>query len=532
MKFKTLIGMILIYIVGALSGCGGGSNVVSDDTTGILSIESIVTPAQSGGSGSVSVKLIAPKGGPGSGAVAISSTDSTLVTFSPASQSVNSGGKATFYFTTTEVQKDTVASFTVSIGTLSISKPITLTGVGSSTGTAVTPPVVIGPAVNSIAFVSASPTSITLKGTGGAGRTETSVVSFIVRDVTGQPISGQAVDFTLDTSVGGITLIPASAMSDASGIVKTIVNAGVVSTPVRVTATVRGAAISVKSDQLTVSTGLPHQDALSISADRNPEAWIFDGVEVPVTAMLSDHFGNPAPDGTSVYFTAFGGSIEPVGTTINGKATVKWRSQNPRPADGKAKILVYAIGEESFTDLNGNGLADAGEFTDIPEPFLAKSGNTTRDATADPFVDFNGDGVYNTGDGMFNGILQGSAYTGAARSLYVFNNSQIIMSGSTPVISPRKLTIVRNFTTTSILTISDENGNSLPGKTTITFSTTTGSCLKSVTPATITVNNSAVQSYYGISIKNDCSAAGSDSLNITVKTPAGVETHEVISVTY
>lgn len=528
MKFKTLIGMILIYIVGALSGCGGGSNVVSDDTTGILSIESIVPPAQSGGSGSVSVKLIAPKGGPGSGAVAISSTDSTLVTFSPASQSVNSGGKATFYFTTTEVPTDSVVTFNVSIGTLSISKQITLAGVGSSTGTAVTPPVVVGPAVNSIAFVSASPTSITLKGTGGAGRTETSVVSFIVRDVTGQPISGQAVDFTLDTSVGGITLIPLYAVSDSTGTVKTIVNAGVVSTPVRVTATVRGTKIAVKSDQLVISTGLPHQSGLSLSVKTcRPEAWKYDEVVVPVTAMLADHFGNPVPDGTAVYFTCYGGSIEPSATTQNGIATVNWRSQSPRPADGIAKILAYSVGEESFTDLNGNGLADTGEFSDMSEAFLSKSGKSTRDAAVDPFIDFNGDGIYNNGDGKFNGVLQGATSAGSPRSINVFSNSTITMSGSDAFISPLGLTIGVTDTTTEVsISIVDVNGNIMPEETTTSFSFA-GSCLKA-NPGSAKYRSTTADT----SIKNSCKGSGSDILYVTVTTPKGNETRQAITISY
>jgi hypothetical protein len=530
MKSYLSTVLIVLAIVSILSGCSNNdSNVVSDDITGILSIQTIAAPAQSGGSGTVSVKLIAPTGGPGSGAVTISSTSATLISFAPSSQSVNSGGTATFYFTTATVTTDTVVPFTVSVGALTLTKSISLI---ASSATTVTPPVVTSPAVNSIAFVSASPTSITLKGAGGAGRTETSVVSFIVRDVAGQPLAGQTVDFTLDTNVGGLALIPVSATSDTSGTVKTIVNAGVVSTPVRVTATVRSTTIAVKSDQLTVSTGLPHQDGLSISADRNPEAWSVDGTEVPVTAMLSDHFGNPVPDGTSVYFTAFGGSIEPVGTTVSGKATVKWRSQNPRPVDGKARILVYAIGEESFTDLNGNGLADAGEFTDLPEPFLSKSGKTTRDATTDPFIDFNGDGIYNNGDGKFNGILQGNLYVGAPRSLYVFNNSYIIMSGSIAQISPSKLTVVRNTISARTLTISDENGNTLPGKTTITFTATAGSCLTDVSPSTITVSKMAEQTNYGIAITNTCTAAGSDYLTVTVKSPLGAETRELLLVSF
>jgi hypothetical protein len=651
MKLNSWFWLFLIYVLCTLPGCGGGSNVVSDDTTGILSIEDITVPAQSGGSGTISVKLIAPKGGPGSGTVTISSTGSSLVSFTPASQSVNANGAATFYYTSSEVQADTVVSFTVTVGTLSISKPVTLPGVGTLSlaltlpatadsngtvtasfangakafgrsvkissdqpaniafnsteqpanaqgqaiftfrilpfstdttatftatatatnqtivksilipGVTVTPPVVTNPPVNSISFVSASPTYITLKGVGGAGRSETSIVSFVVRDVTGQPLVGQTVDFALDTSVGGLSLNPASVVSDVSGSVKTMVIAGVIATPVRVTATVRGTAISVKSDQLTVSTGLPHQNGLSLSATTlRPEAWKYDNVEVPVTAMLSDHFGNPVPDGTSVYFTAYGGSIEPAGTTQNGIATVKWRSQNPRPADGIAKILVYAIGEESFTDLIAlNGLADPGEFTDLPEAFLAKSWTTdstrkycnpwvsdynpsldstgclVRDPSVDPAIDFNGDGVYNTGDGKFNGVLQGSAYLGAPRSLHIFKNFQIIMSGSDASISaigpldPDRpgIKIDPPGTTTRVsILIRDINGNIMPEDTSTSFSFA-GTCL-SATPSSDKFRSTTAI----ISIKNTCIGSSSDTLYVTVTTPKGNVTRDSINISF
>lgn len=537
--------MILIYALCLLTGCGGGNDVVSNDTSGILSIESVNVPAQSGGSGTVSVKLVAPKGGPGSGTVAISATESSLISFSPTSQSVNSNGTANFYFTTTEVTSDTIAFFTVTIGSLSISKQIILKAASSSSGVTVT-----SPTVNSISFVSASPTRISLQGAGGAGNTETSVVSFIVRDVAGDPIAGQTVDFSLDTSVGGLSIIPTSAVSDASGTVKTIVNAGIVSTPVRVTATVRSTSISVKSDKLTVSTGLPHQDGLSIAfSSPNPEAWEYDDEVVTVSAMLSDHFGNPVPDGTSVYFMAYGGSIEPVGTTNNGIATVKWRSQNPRPTNGIAKVLAYAIGEESFTDLNGNGVADTGEFTDMPEAFLAKSWTTDttktycnpllknynplldsvscliRDSLFDPYIDFNGDGIYGSGDGNFNGILQGSAYHGASRSLHVFRNSQIVMSGSNAFISTGGIALTGTTTEVDIL-VTDVNGNVMPEKTITAFSFA-GTCL-TATPASAIFRTTTAFT----SIKNSCSGTGSDTLYVTVTTPMGRITRGHIDISY
>jgi hypothetical protein len=102
-------------------------------------------------------------------------------------------------------------------------------------------------------------------------------------------------------------------------------------------------------------------------------------VNVAVTARLSDHFHNPVPDGTAVYFTTNGGAIQPSCTTVGGACTVNWISQNPRPQNGpisllgRPTILVYAIGEESFVDANGNGVADAGPCSAVSIPGVGQA---------------------------------------------------------------------------------------------------------------------------------------------------------------
>ena len=92
----------------------------------------------------------------------------------------------------------------------------------------------------SIQFVSATPTSITLKGTGGAGLSETSEVTFRVKDPEGAILAEQPVNFELTTTVGGITLNPRTVISDEGGLVTTIIQSGSVPTPVRVEASIPG----------------------------------------------------------------------------------------------------------------------------------------------------------------------------------------------------------------------------------------------------------------------------------------------------
>lgn len=524
---KPVMRMLMIFInaLCLLPGCGGGNDVVSDSTSGILSIENVSAPAQSGGSGTVSVKLIAPKGGPGSGTVAISATESSLISFSPTSQSVSSSGTASFYFTTTEVTSDTVVTFTVTIGSLSISKQITLKATTSSAGVSVT-----SPAVNSISFVSASPTNISLKGAGGAGNTETSIISFLVKDVTGQPLAGQTVDFVLDTSVGGLSLIPVSATSDASGTVKTIVNSGIVATPIKVTATVRNTVISSKSDQLIVSTGLPSQDSFSLSAEAiYTEALTVDGVTDTVTARLSDHFHNPVPDGTAVYFTTSGGSIEPSCTTVKGACSVTWTSQAPRPANGRAVILAYAIGEEAFVDLNGNGVADTGEFNDTTGAFRDDNENGALDV-GETYIPFNSIGVFDVNDGKYNGILQGTSSIGAPKSKHIFRNSTIVMASSQAKVTNscgNSITVAPGGSTSCTITVSDKNNGSMPTGTTVAFSYT------ETTPGiTLTADNYKFTDNSPITgetrdiilIDDGIAPAGRGMVTVTIVSPSGITT--------
>ncbi|HEU5137821.1 MAG TPA: Ig-like domain-containing protein, partial [Steroidobacteraceae bacterium] len=242
----------------------------------------------------------------------------------------------------------------------------------TATATVTVAPGVIG----SIVYVEADPENIALRGTGNADHPETSRVTFRVVDQADGPRVGVTVNFSLNTTVGGISLSPTSAVSNADGEVQTVVQGGTVATTVRVTATVQGVTptLSTQSNQLTITTGIPDQDSFSLAVEcQNVEAWNRDGEIVAVTARLSDRFNNPVPEGTAVALQAEGGSIVSQCTTGTGpslgRCSVNWTSSNPRPpaspatpADppngiplgdvrpGRAAIFATAIGEESFSD--------------------------------------------------------------------------------------------------------------------------------------------------------------------------------------
>lgn len=430
------------------------------------------------------------------------------------------GTASTTYTAVTASGDDTI---TASIA--GSSKPITLT--------------VIPLTAASISFVSASPANIGLKGMGGVGVQDSSLVTFKVVDTVGNPKANQAVTFALNTNLGGLTLSTATGSTDINGLVSTRVQSGVIATPVRVTAStvVGNTTLTTQSDQLTVSTGVPSQDGFSISlGNMNPEAYNYDGVTSTVTARLSDHFHNPVPDGTAVYFTTSGGSVEPSCVTVNGACTVNWTSQDPRPtiaggalSKGRAVILAYALGEEYFLDLNGNGLADVGVDTikDDPEAFRDDNENGVRNAN-ETFIDFNNDGLYSAGDSKYNGVLQGSGNSGASISKNVFRNTVIVMSTSEASIETSTNTLLAPGIFT--VTVRDLNGNTMPSGTTITTTAPFGK-LTGNTNYTLPQNVG-----YGVTLSFNLAAAEtpkaqSGYITIKVTTPKGLETTELIAVT-
>jgi len=379
---------------------------------------------------------------------------------------------------------------------------------------------VIAPTTGSIQYVSSVPTNITLKGTGGI---EVSQVTFKVLDTGGNPLSGKLVTFGLSTTVGGITLTPntgspfttGTATSDANGLVLTNVNSGTISTPVRVTAATLGAGsvnLTTQSNQLTITTGIPDQFGFSVAATtHNIEGWNVDGTTSVLTVRLADHFKTPAPDGTGVVFTGEAGTVVGSCTTVAGACSAVYTSSGTRHANGRVTVLAYAVGEETFTDLNGDGWADLapinekidpnGKPTDLPEAFVDYNENGTWDSASEPFIDFNQSGTYNIGDSLFNGVLcdeslpnRSSAGTcSLTKTIHVRSSEIIVLSSSAAIItinggvSPIALTSCGAPATITV-TVVDVNGNAMPAGTTVDFTTDNGtisSAAKVIQPDTI-----------------------------------------------
>jgi hypothetical protein len=401
---------------------------------------------------------------------------------------------------------------------------------------------ILAATLGSIEFVSAVPTNIALKGMGGAGQSETSTVTFRVRDTAGGPIANQSVTFSLNTTVGGLQFSPGTdtATSGSDGLIQAIVQAGTVATPVRVTATVNATGITSQSDQLVVTTGIPDNNSFSLSAETlNPEAWAVDGVQVGITARVADRFNNPVPDGTTVLFTTEGGSIGGSCQTTDGACSVNWTSQDPRPSvdslngttgnAGRVTILATAVGEESFTDLNGNGTFDSGEpFDDLAEAFLDENEDATHQPTTEPFADFNSNFTRDLADGAYNGVVC-NASTCTVSTLNVRDSVVLTMSGSSANISFASATPIAAPTTVVVSVRDQANGQVMPAGTVVKAETTNGQIAgpNSYTVPSTSVNCNLTPTVspcqFSFAVAADTTPS-SGTFTISVTTPRGLTT--------
>ncbi len=398
--------------------------------------------------------------------------------------------------------------------------------------------------VGAIEFVSADPTQIALQGTGGD---ETSRLTFRVVGQSGSPLQNAVVNFALNSSTGDLQISPLTDNTAADGLVSTIVSAGTIATSVRVTATEQSTGISTQSSELVVSTGIPDSDSFSISQSMfSPEAFNFDGEEVTITARAADAFNNPVPAGTAISFAAEGGSIDASCVTNDqGACTVIWRSQAPRPAEGRVTILASAIGNESFIDSNGDGrfddtdaAANTPAFDDIGEAFADENENGVYDL-GEFFIDFGTlNNVRDPADGLYNGVLcNATSLCATDQSVTVFDVAVINMAGSTPltpvlfegdqatsITGGSTINVANNTTVQVFVRAADVRGNSLPAGTTVTFQVEgAGYSISGATATTIadTLDGGFISVPLAIAANN---TANIGLLRLTFTTPKGIAT--------
>ena len=495
---------------GGTGGTGGGTTTPtysmgngsgSSFQSGIIGITGLPTGSQlsAGGTASLVVSVVDQNGALYTGNTVNIDFNSTCIGQGLAT--ITPSGTTTAGTNPGEVSTTSgIANVTYTAKGCATTDVITATSTVAGTNLSATGSIAVASATaGSIQFVSATPATIGLKGTGLG---ETSTVIFKVVDSTGGPVPNAQVTFTLSTPVGGLGLAPSSGSTASDGTVRTVVSSGTQHTAIRVIATMTSPALTTQSSLLSVTTGLPTSRAFSTAVTcQNQQAYDHDGVTVPVTVHLADRFGNPAPDGTTVAFTTNGGTIGGNCSTPSsaqspgdGACSVNWVSANPRPLttdpvpvthNGRATILATAIGEESFTDANGNGYYDSGEaFQDLGEPFRDDNESGTYNA-GEYFLDFNHDSQRNAPSGVFKGITcNGSDPTStcSTSTLAIGASNLIIMSSDTAKLvitnitgftfggtlqAPGTLTLTHGTSGTISYTLWDIHDNPMANSTTV-----------------------------------------------------------------
>ncbi|MEX8519560.1 MAG: hypothetical protein AB3X44_13700 [Leptothrix sp. (in: b-proteobacteria)] len=452
----------------------------------------------------------------------------------------------TFDPTTVPSGSDGVARSTYrnQIGANACSGNVTLTAFTASVS-ATTQVTANAPVAANIQFVSSAPNRIYLAGSPGVSQ---SLVKFKLVDSSGNAVVGEKLRMELTLRPNGVYLGSTAGTAfleqstSSTGEVTVAVNAGSAPGPVQIQASmVSNVAIKNVSNSLSVASGLPTQNAFSLSVSTfNIEAWDEDGVATDITLRIADRLGNPVPDGTTVNFIAEGGQVvascNTTGAAVSdvSACSVVLKSQNPRPLDGRISVLAWAQGEESFVD-NGvptNNVFDSGEsFDDLGQPFLDKNEN----------------GVFDIGSDVTVGAASGASACPAGAALSVPNtcdgawgqnlvraSAVIIFSGSTPtLINPTRLSpsgVKRCAMTFSMV---DLHGNPMPSGTSLAVSNVAGGGASDITTGQETAaifegfglggnkvpNTSASGGTQHSAIFSNCVTPGNVTFKLTATTP-------------
>ena len=188
---------------------------------------------------------------------------------------------------------------------------------------------------------------------------------------------------------------------------QTTLNSGTVAKTVKVKATIDSLSISSEAISIAIHGGPPDAAHFSVVPQYlNFAGWKTYGLQNTITAFIGDQYGNPVPEGTSVYFSTTGGIIEGSGNTNSlGQVSVTLVSASPLPVstaldpsteyttdvsgycdftspkngDGQAIIFAQTVdrlGDPIWTDTRTIFSGDTGIFDVSPSSFAVPNGGS------------------------------------------------------------------------------------------------------------------------------------------------------------
>jgi len=184
------------------------------------------------------------------------------------------------------------------------------------------------------------------------------------------------------------------------------------------------------SGDVATNDGLISQNNFTILFSEPNPAYVnlatgtFSAVTSEISVQIGDINNQLITGSNTIRFKTEWGLIEPSCVTVDGGCSVTWRSGSPdeMPDNYLNNIIAYSdSGQESFDDVDGNGLFNDGDtfdfdMDDLEEPFLnvdesfdgatGKPTFTPGDKIIDTIngLDLSGaDTTHNDADGFFNG---------------------------------------------------------------------------------------------------------------------------------
>lgn len=185
----------------------------------------------------------------------------------------------------------------------------------------------------------------------------------------------------------------------------------------------------------------------------DPTTGEFTSVTGEISVQIGDNNNQLITGSRVINFRTEWGLIEPSCTTENGTCSVTWRSGSPdtMPSNLRNTIIAYSNGgQESFADLNGNGLFDDGDtfntntYSDLEEPYVNvdESNNgfsitfTAGDIVIDTIngIDLTGaNASHDNADGLFNGpnCAHSTLCSTTRTSVTVWESGTLLLNGGT-----------------------------------------------------------------------------------------------------
>ncbi|QTA83645.1 Invasin domain-containing protein [Desulfonema limicola] len=211
------------------------------------------------------------------------------------------------------------------------------------------------PAFISVAEGFPTPTSISIKGTGGQ---TTSQIVMDVKDISGNPVvDGYRIDFLItDGPNGGEGIDPPFAVT-SGGQVSTILRSGFKSGPVSIKASYHeNTNVNTTTSQIAIQNGPPVGEEFGISVQyKNISGLKITGLEDVLTVDVGDFAGNPVPDGTAISFKTYntGGILTPGSASTGGTEdeplnqgfakSALFSAASPIPAQGFVSVTAEAV---------------------------------------------------------------------------------------------------------------------------------------------------------------------------------------------